>query len=484
VHCSENPEGALSWIGKLAPKKKGRKDKAPAQTAVEPVQNGAFGGSDLRSVRRPASRPPLPGFRSTAGDQLDRRLTDRFSNIRMRLRSAFTPSQPVTDRRMFAGRSEVLATLIRSIEDQRQHTVIYGERGIGKTSLLHVLEMAAREARYVVVYISCGAGSNFEEMIRAVAGEIPLLYHTGYGPTASETERGGTFADLIPPGSISALQASDLFARIKGTRVLVVIDEFDRCDSGELRRNMAELMKNLSDRSVRVQLVISGVASDLTELLDHIPSIRRNVYALQIPKMSSAELRELVKIGEDASGITFDEDALELIVTVSQGLPYLSALLSHHAGMNAVEETRLNVTISDVSLAIADALDELKSRISRRSQSHLAQYVSQGSLRQLGALASIAQAGDGRFDLGTLEASKLGSVMTARCETVLASLVADGVLVESEEDEMGQHYHFREDGVAQYMVLLAAKERFFESRERPATEKSTAPAAEPRLNAS
>ena len=124
--------------------------------------------------------------------------TDRFAAVRAKLRHAFTPSQPVADRRLFAGRDDVLKTIIRSIEDQRLHVVLYGERGIGKTSLLHILTQAAGEARYIVVYTSCGANSNFDETFRAAAAEIPLLFHSGFSPTGSEAEKGSSLADLLP----------------------------------------------------------------------------------------------------------------------------------------------------------------------------------------------------------------------------------------------------------------------------------------------
>ena len=145
--------------------------------------------STKRSFSRASAR--LPGDQPRHGE------TDRFAEARLRLRAAYTPSQPILSRSLFAGRTDVLATLIRSIEDERLHTIVYGERGIGKTSLMHVVAQAARDARYVVTYISCGAASNFDEVFRAVAADIPLLFHSGYGPSAPEAERGDTIASLL-----------------------------------------------------------------------------------------------------------------------------------------------------------------------------------------------------------------------------------------------------------------------------------------------
>ena len=40
--------------------------------------------------------------------------------------------------------------------------------------------------------------------------------------------------------------------RLVGTRVLVILDEYDRVVDVNFRREVAELIKNLSDRAARV----------------------------------------------------------------------------------------------------------------------------------------------------------------------------------------------------------------------------------------
>ena len=314
------------------------------------------------------SAAAFPHFHSTAGDQFGLRGSDRFAASRVRLRSAYTPAQPIVDRRMFAGRTQLLTQVIRGIEDERLHTIVYGERGLGKTSLLHVLAQVAREARYLVVYETCGASSAFDEMIRTVAENIPLIYHSDYGPTSPEAERGDSFARVISPEPMTVRGASDLLAKITGTRVLVVLDEFDRAELVEFRRAIAELLKSLSDRSVRVQFVIAGVAANLNELVTNVPTIQRSISAMQVPKMPAGEIRELIKIGEPMTGITFDDGAVHAIITRSIGFPYIASLLSHRSGLNAIDRGADVVTYDDVSSATDDALEVALGRISRRSQ--------------------------------------------------------------------------------------------------------------------
>ncbi len=418
-------------------------------------------GRPALSLAAPVAREEgdLPKFRSSANDQIDSRTAGPLAAIRVRLRAAFTPSQPVQDRRIFAGRGPALQALIGSIEDQRLHVVLHGERGIGKTSTLNILAQAAREARYLVIHMSCGEHSTFDEVFRAIAAQIPLLFHSAYGPTHAESERGGTLADILPAGPLSTRAAADALGRITGTRVLVILDEFDRCEATGFRQAIAELMKDLSDRAVRVQFVIAGVAANLTELLEHVPSIQRNVFALALPKMSRDEVRQMVSKGEEASGLNFDDQAIEQVVSMSVGFPYLASLLSHHAGLLALDEDTTHVTGSQVARAADVALGELKGRISRRSQLQIDEAVGHGGLKALSALASAAQSTGGRFTVDDIGAASGDGEDKAVHLRLVETLADEGMLIEAAEDEYGRRFRFIEPSVPAYLWLLSGRGR-------------------------
>jgi Cdc6-like AAA superfamily ATPase len=436
------------------------------------AKSGAIRGPS--STVPPAARPQaakardrgdadFPHFRATASDQLDPALSDRLTALRLKLRNAYTPSQPVSDRRLFAGRTEVLSALIRSVEDRRLHTIIYGDRGIGKTSILHVLAQAAREARYLVVYVSIGANSDFDEVFRTVAGKFPLLYHADYGPTSREAERGDALADILPPGRISVRAASEFCTKLVGTRTLVLLDEFDRSESPEFKRNVAEFLKNLSDQQARVQLVIAGVAANLTEMLTEIPSIRRNIFAVEIPRMTSDEVRQLVKKGEAASGLSFDAAALELIISVANGVPYLASLLSQYVGLAALNDGRLKVVSSDVQVAINDVLVELQAQLSPRTLAQLANLARSGGEVILGRLAGYAKISNGEFDVSAVDLVYPTAEAAALCRSMLMELAVDGGLLVARDDESGRSYRFVDPNVPQYLWLVAEQQRYLNS---------------------
>jgi hypothetical protein len=302
------------------------------------------------------------------------------------------------DAGMFAGREKVLRTLIRSIEDQQLHVVLFGARGIGKTSTLHILSQIAEEARYLVRYFSCGEDIRFDELFRAVLAEIPLLYHRSYDPTSDEIEEGLTFADLLPAGPLTVSLITDALDKISGTRVLVLLDEFDRAShSNDFRRSIAELIKNLSDRASRVQIVIAGVAQNLNEIIEQIPSIRRNILGLAVPRMADEEVVEIIKIGEAASGLRFTPDSIDVVCSTARGLPYLASLISQHAGLIALDREATIVERHDVVEATRQTLDELGLRLSSLALHEIERLYRLGRNEELGLLALLSVQHGGRL---------------------------------------------------------------------------------------
>jgi Cdc6-like AAA superfamily ATPase len=352
---------------------------APAPQAIEAPPPAPVARKPKISTTR---RSPLPRFHVTAADHMDQEQRDVHAQQRLKLRNAFVPSQPVMDPRMFSGRTGTLESIIRSVEDQRLHIVVFGDRGLGKTSMLHMLSLAAREARYIVIYISCGASTRFEEAFRSVAAELPLLYHRGVSPISSGAEIGTSLADLLPAGSLTPRQFAEAAAKLVGTRVLIVLDEFDRVESAAFRRDIAELIKTLSDISARVQLIIGGVANDLADLVGHVPSIRRSLSAFRLSAMSDEEVRDIISHGEQNSGMTFSPSAVNKVVEAALGSPYLCNLICHIAAMTALDDRRTQVEVHDVVSALAQAVEDLGARLPSEVVAHVERVSSADNLSE------------------------------------------------------------------------------------------------------
>lgn len=367
----------------------------PMASAAPPKADGAGGGPV--SAARTSADDAFPGFKSTAIDRPARgQHAARQLAARLALREVFAPSQPVTERARFAGRLSFLAELIATIEERLSHVVLYGPRGMGKTSLLHIFTAIARESQYRVIYGSCSAHARFDDMFRTFLGEIPLRFLNSVSPGDAEVA-GAVLADRLPEGRFDARQLSDLLANVAGTRVIIILDEFDRIENQEFRQSVAELIKNLSDRTARVQLILSGVAANLTELIGYIPSIRRNIIGMPIPRMSRDEVATLVAMGEKAASISFEPAAHDLVAEIANGSPYLVRLLCHHASLAAVDDDRDTVTADDIASALDRIIAESEGRMDRRVAHAARQLDFAGNAVALAAVAKADATADGWF---------------------------------------------------------------------------------------
>lgn len=335
------------------------------ESAVDPAQDPRAEGQMFGDAKRRAARlakeetaageDALPSFRFLASD-MSMASANRIGSVRAQalqvLREAFTPTQPKQSVRLFAGRRRELKRIISAIEEWKAHVVIFGERGYGKSSLANVVVEIARQGGITVLTCSCASEITFEEMFRGFLREIPLPYRGIPGRGEGSFARQGNFASLLPEGSFGAMELTDALRHLTDRHVIFRIDEFDRVRDGELRNQLAEAIKNLSDAGARITFLIVGVAEDLDQLLGKHPSIQRNVVGIHLSLMSEGELLQLIAAGEKAANITFDDDVRRRIVALAQGLPYLAQLLALHCGQIAVDDGSRHVRAEHLVRAI------------------------------------------------------------------------------------------------------------------------------------
>jgi Cdc6-like AAA superfamily ATPase len=408
-----------------------------------------------------SKRDTLPRFKlSVTGRTGGSRSNDATVRARAELRTVFTPAQPVTDRRLFAGRVRVLAHLIEIIEERLSHVVVFGERGIGKTSLLHILADLASESRYHVLRGTCGANSDFSDAFRTMLREVPLLYSTTVSPTEQTDVATRTLADLLPDGEFDARQLSEILGDVTGTRILVILDEYDRLENERFRQSVAELIKNLSDRASPVQLIIAGVASNLHELVGYIPSIRRNVIGLPMPRLTRDEVKSMIQIGEENAGLKFDDQLDVLIHMLSNGSPYMVRLLCHHASLIALDEDRMSITRNDVEGALDRMVEEAEGRLSYQTAQRARRLEIAKSAEVIGLVARAASTPDGWFSKADLFAISGNSAQTDTALKLIASELMGANLVVEEPGPMEKRFKFTDEGLPNYLWTMVAREQF------------------------
>jgi hypothetical protein len=276
-----------------------------------------------------------------------------------RLAEAFRPAAPVDRRGLFSGRVEQIGELFSVVGQPGQHAVVYGERGVGKTSLTAVVAELLRGSNVATARVICDSSDDFASIWRKALGEIGLRTSTaGVGFASEVTEGSEPASTLLGSGRVTPYEVMRALEALARERPLAIfIDEFDRIVDPDDRALFAETIKTLSDRTVRATIVLVGVADDVNELIREHRSIERALVQIRMPRMSRAELAEIATRGIDAAQMTIQKAAVDSVTGLSQGLPHYTHLLAQLAGQAALSARRANVETRDMNAAVERAID-------------------------------------------------------------------------------------------------------------------------------
>jgi Cdc6-like AAA superfamily ATPase len=248
-----------------------------------------------------------------------------------------------------------------------QHALIFGERGVGKTSLASVMsEILSSEPTEVLgPRANCDGSDDFSSIWRKITDQIEI----------TQTTRGMGFSQDVKTavGSAESLLGQDPVTpddvrralQVLGDRLLttIFIDEFDRVNDDQTRSLFADTIKALSDNLVPATLVLVGVADDVSDLIRQHQSVERALVQIRMPRMSPDELEEVVARGLEQVNMTADDDATARIARLSLGLPHYTHLLGLWSARSALVDRRLNVHLDDVNLAIDTAIEKAQHSI-------------------------------------------------------------------------------------------------------------------------
>ena len=231
-----------------------------------------------------------------------------------------------------------------------QHAIIYGERGVGKTSLANVLIdflLPFTSETIASARVNCYRETSYRQIWESLFREVGL-------PTKD------------PYSSFTLADVFDTLRQEGSRKLILIIDEFDRIEDPDIDALFADTIKTLSDFDLDTTLILVGVADDVDDLITEHESVDRCLVQIHLPRMPFDDLKGIVTSGIAAVGMEVSDDALSQICTVSLGLPHYVHALGLASGRAAIDDKREKIESGDVQDAMRTLVHQSQQTILRQ----------------------------------------------------------------------------------------------------------------------
>jgi len=267
--------------------------------------------------------------------------------------NVFSPSAPIDKPELFIGRNMQLEQIKDVIEERGQHAVMYGGRGVGKTSLANIL--SALYGNVAVSKITCNRSDSFESLWRRAVSHIEFVStekSLGFGKSTNQ------FYESLQLPEKEELTATDIENIFRGitSNLLFVFDEFDSIDGQELKAKMADTLKTLSDNVPQATVLVVGIGENVQQLIGEHASLERCIRQIEIPLMSEAETEALILNGMHILGLQIEPQIKELIVEYSSGFPHYTHALCKFAAKAALKNDGNKIGQKEFDVAVNESI--------------------------------------------------------------------------------------------------------------------------------
>lgn len=376
------------------------------------------------------------------------------------LGEVFRPSAPIDDRELFAGRNHELFSVIEAMQSAGQHAVIYGERGVGKTSLARVaMQVAGIQSHVLTLRVNCDQNDDYDSLWEKVLDEMQIRASESSGEDQVWLEGAiNECVALFAPGNLSPSTIRLGLRKFSQRKPIgLFFDEFNEIADAATVGLMANTIKALSDHIEPITLCPVGVAEDLDALLaGHLSAIRA-IVQIKMPRMSREELEDIVHRGLERLTMSISDDALRAVRVIPRGLPQYAHLLAQEGARQALLSSRDDITRDDVMAGLKVGLAKLDRSLSRAYDE--ATYSPRKTrLKEVLLACAVAKLGDmGDFspiDLRAPYSRIIGqNVDVDRFNPQLTSLATTRDILVREGEERRWRYRFRDPLMEPYVLL-------------------------------
>lgn len=275
----------------------------------------------------------------------------------------FSPTAPIKEESFFRGRIEQLKRIVEVMNEDGQHAILYGERGVGKTSMANITCRSI--TNLYSIKITCNSSDNFKSLWLRALGEVQF----------TQTIKGIGFKEEVKNNMVSLgdrirnqekVLPHDIHLTLRqfpNNKFLFVFDEFDNIKDQHTRVMFADLIKSLSDNSTMIKIMIVGIADNVINLIGNHKSLERCLMQIKMPRMSESEMKEIITKGFEQLQMKITGQAISKILNFSSGFPHYTHLLCKYSIKNALEKGKIYVKSDELNIAIHKAIENASEQL-------------------------------------------------------------------------------------------------------------------------
>lgn len=255
-----------------------------------------------------------------------------------KLSKVIRPSAPISSYEMLLGREKQIHEIEAALYADGRHVFIYGDRGVGKTSLAQTVAVKL-QTHNDPIFVGCKTGSTLcsivnDILLKAKVSAEPVpettwgasvsLMGTGLSAQQKKTEK--PVVHEVNSVSSAVMALSGLSGKHSPVPH-IVIDEFDQIASIEERQNFGRLIKALGDQNLSLKLIFTGISDSLHSLIGGHLSSERQIHQTPLEALPWSGRDEIIDRAFGEFGLTLSQDVKFKISGLSDGYPHYVHLL-------------------------------------------------------------------------------------------------------------------------------------------------------------
>ena len=266
----------------------------------------------------------------------------------------FTPSSPIENKDLFSERRLQSFNIYETILEKGKHAVLYGNRGVGKTSLANMIRYFLEDL--ITIKVTCNRDDNFKTIWERALRKVKFAYpikKVGYKPD----EQIEVIPIQVPEiENITITEIEDILFELQ-EKMVFIFDEFDIIKNKKTKAQMADIIKLLSDNLPFITIIIVGIAENIDGLLGEHPSIERCVSQINLPTMKVEEAEEMITKYMIFLELKIGSKILDKIIELSSGFPNYLHLLTKHSAQEAIYDNKSVVRMPHFYKAIEKSIE-------------------------------------------------------------------------------------------------------------------------------